>query len=109
MIDHAADLAEVFYGPDSAYPFTRKRPGFADVTVMVIMGADDRSALEDRVIATHRLGRFVASQDVRAGDLLVAQQEVPLQLAQGAALRVLEAPERVNDGMEMEALLGSGA
>ena len=48
------------------------------------------------------------TQDVRADDVLVAKEAIPaLTIAVGARFRVLDNPQRVNDGMEMEALLGS--
>jgi len=41
-------------------------------------------------------------------DVLVAKEAIPAtHIAAGARFRVLDNPRRVNDGMEMEALLGS--
>lgn len=107
MIDHAHDLAAVFYGSDFASPFLRVRPVAEDVEVMVILGAVDEEALEGRVIAAVRTARFVAGQDVRADDKLVAVNAVGVDVPAGTAFRLLEKPRRVNDGLELEALLGS--
>lgn len=107
MIDHAHDLATVFYGPDFASPFLRVRPEAADVQVMVILGAVDAEVLEGRAIAAVRTVRFVAGQDVRADDKLIALAAVGPDVPAGTAFKLLEKPQRVNDGLEVEALLGS--
>lgn len=107
MIDHAHDLATVFYCPEVAHPFIRRRNGVADLLVMVIFGLEDVDVLDDRARAAQRAGRFVAGQDVRVGDQLIAQADVEPGLLAGSALTVLEPPRRVVDGREMEALLGS--
>lgn len=107
MIDHAHDLATVFYGPDFASPFMRVRPLADDLEVMVILGAVDHEALEGRAVAAVRTARFVAGQDVRADDRLVAVAAVGVEVPAGTAFRLLEKPRRVNDGLELEALLGS--
>lgn len=107
MIDHAHDLAAVFYGPDFATPFLRVRPVADDVTVMVILGAVDEEVLERRAVAAVRTARFVAGQDVRVDDKLVAVQAAGAEVPIGTAFKVLERPRRVNDGLEVEALLGS--
>jgi hypothetical protein len=107
VIDHTHDLATVFYGPDFAIPFSRVRPVAADVTVMVILGAVDEEVLERRAIAAVRTARFMAGQDVRADDRLVALQADGVDVQIGTTFKVLEKPRRVNDGLEVEALLGS--
>lgn len=107
MIDHAHDLATVFYGPEFATHFRRVRPSAADVDVMVIVSAVDEEALEGRVVTAVRTARFVAGQDVRADDVMVAMQAIGVEVPVGTAFRLLEKPRRVNDGLELEALLGS--
>jgi hypothetical protein len=108
MIDFADDLASVFFGPDFAVPFTRQRAGVADVTVMLIVGTTDSEVLDARALAASRTARFAAGQDVRTGDRLVLEIATP-DMPVGTTLRVLDVPQRVNDGLEMEALLGSAA
>lgn len=101
-------MATVFYGPDFATTFTRQRPLVADVDVVLIFGVVDAEALDGRAMAATRKVQMPATQDVRADDALVAKQAIPaLGIAAGARFRVLDTPQRVNDGMEMEALLGS--
>ncbi|WP_390342363.1 hypothetical protein ACFJIS_19000 [Variovorax boronicumulans] len=107
MIDHAHDLAAVFYGPDFAAPFLRQRPAADAVTVMAILGTVDDEVLESRAVAAIRTARFVAGQDVRADDKLIAMTAFGPDVPVGTAFRVLEKPRRVNDGLELEALLGS--
>lgn len=107
MLDLAGDLATVFFGADFATPFTRQRPGAADVTVMAIIGAVDSEALEGRAMSAVRTAHFSAGQDVRAGDKLIASQAASPEVPAGTAYRVLDTPRRVNDGLELEALLGS--
>jgi hypothetical protein len=107
MLDLADDLASVFFGADFATPFTRQRPAAADVTVLVIIGAVDGEALEGRAMAATRVAHFAAGQDVRADDKLIAQQAAGPDVPAGTAFRVLDTPRRVNDGLELEALLGS--
>lgn len=107
MLDFADDLSAVFYGADFATPFTRQRPAALDVTVMAIIGAVDDEVLDARAMAAVRVVRFAAGQDVRADDRLVAQQAAGPEVPAGTAYRVLDVPRRVNDGLELEALLGS--
>ena len=108
MLDFEDDMATVFFGTDFAHTFTRQRPGVADVDVVGILGVEDVDALQDRVRAPARTLRMPASADVRADDVLVAVQAIPaLRVAAGDRFRLLEVPQRVNDGAEMEALLGS--
>lgn len=108
MLDLEEDMATVFYGPDFATTFTRQRPSVADVDVTVIFGVVDTEALDGRAMAATRKVQMPVTQDVRADDVLVAKEAIPaLTIAVGARFRVLDNPQRVNDGMEMEALLGS--
>lgn len=108
MLDLEEDMAAVFYGPDFATTFARQRPSVADVDVLLIFGVLDEEALDGRAIAATRKVQMPATQDVRADDVLVAVQAIPGQnIAAGARFRVLDNPQRVNDGAEMEALLGS--
>jgi len=107
MLDLEADLANVFFSTDFAAPFTRQRPGADGVTVMVILGAVDQEALDGRVMSAVRTARFAGGQDVQSGDSLIAQQAAGPDVPMGTAFRVLDTPRRVNDGLELEALLGS--
>lgn len=108
MLDLEEDMATVFYGSDFAATFTRQRPSVADVDVTAIFGVVDEEALEGRAMAATRKVQMPVTQDVRADDVLVAKAAIPaLNIAAGARFRVLDNPQRVNDGMEMEALLGS--
>lgn len=108
MLNLEEDMASVFYGSDFATTFTRQRPSAADVNVTVIFGVLDEEALDGRAIAATRSVRMPATQDVCADDVLVATQSIQGQnITTGARFRVLDNPQRVNDGMEMEALLGS--
>ena len=108
MLDLDNDMATVFYGADFTATFTRQRAATADVNVVLIFGVVDEEALDGRAMAASRLVRMPATQDVRADDVLVAVHAIPGQgIAVGARFRVLDNPQRVNDGMEVEALLGS--
>ncbi len=107
-MDLEEDMALVFFGTDFAHTFTRQRPLVADVDVVAILGVADAEALDGRVIAAARTLRMPATADVRADDVLLAVQAIPgMGVAVGARFKVLEPPQRVNDGMEAEALLGS--
>ena len=108
MLNLEEDMASVFYGPDFATTFTRQRPSVADVDVVAIFGVLDAEALDGHAMAATRKVQMPVTQDVRADDALVAKQAIPsLGIAVGARFRVLDNPQRVNDGAEMEALLGS--
>lgn len=108
MLDLEEDMAAVFYGPDFATTFARQRPLVADVDVVLIFGVVDEEALDGRAMAATRKVQMPATQDVRADDVLVAKEAIPLLgIAVGARFRLLDNPQRVNDGAEMEALLGS--
>ncbi len=102
------DLAAVFYSADFSVTFARHRPGVEPVDVPVILGITDDEALEGRAWAATRTVQMPATQDVRADDVLVAAHAIPgTGIAAGSAFRVLDMPRRLNDGLEMEALLGS--
>ena len=110
MLDLDDDMATVFFGTDYAHTFTRQRPGVADVDVVGILGVEDALALQERVMAPARTLRMPATADVRVDDVLVAVQAVPaLRVAAGDRFRVLAPVQRVNDGAELEALLGSAS
>jgi hypothetical protein len=102
-----ADLADVFFGPDFSTSFTRERSSADDVAVAGIFGAADADALDGRVVATARMLHLPATADVDVDDVLVAMQAIEGLLAIGDRFRVLDHPERVNDGREKRALLGS--
>lgn len=108
MLGLDADMRTVFFGPDFSTPFLHSRAGVPLPLVVGILGVEDEEALDGRVMAATRVMRLPSSYDLRAGDQLVAQEAIPtLGIAIGDAFRVLEPPQRVNDGAEMEALLGS--
>ena len=107
MIDHAHDLAAVFFGPDFASLFNVERAGVSVGEVRFILGETDEEALENRAVATTRTARFAGGQDVRADDRLVAMEATGAEVPVGTVFKVLDRPKRVNDGLEMEALLGS--
>lgn len=107
MLDLADDLRDVFFGADFAVPFTRRRLAADDVTVQLILGTVDDEALDGRAMSAVRVAHFAAGQDVRADDKLLAQQAVGPDVPAGTAYRVLDTPRRVNDGLELSALLGS--
>jgi hypothetical protein len=106
MIDLQGDIERVFYGPDFAALFLRRRPGVDDLAVPVIIGTQDREALEGRAMAANRHATFPASRDVQLDDLLVAQEAVS-GYPSGTIFRVMARPQRVNDGLEMEAQLSA--
>lgn len=108
MLGFDDDMHSVFFGGDFAATFERQRAGVAVQAVRGILGVLDDEALDGRVIAAARVLRLPAGSDLRAGDLLQTQQAQPaLGVAAGALFKVLEPPLRVNDGAELEALLGS--
>jgi len=108
LADLAADLRAVFYGSDFATDWLRHRAGTPTETVTGILGVADDDALQGRVIATARVLRLPAGGDLRADDELQALAAIPdLGIAVGTRLRALDAPRRVNDGAEVELLLGS--
>lgn len=108
MLNLEDDMAAVFYGADFTATFLRQRALVPDAEVALILGIADEDALEGRAIAAVRTARMPATADVRADDVLVAVHAIPgLGIAMGTSLRVLDQPQRVNDGMELEALLSS--
>lgn len=109
MLDLLADdIDSVFFGADFASTFARYRPLAAAVEFAAIFGVADDEALEGRSLAVVRVLRLPASVDLRADDIVVAVQDIgAMGVSAGEQFRVLEMPVRVNDGMEMEALLGS--
>lgn len=109
MIDFAHDLAAVFYGSDFATRFLRLRSAVDDLEVMVILGTQDDEVLDGRARASTRAARFVAGQDVRADDRLVALEAAGVGVPAGSTFKVIEQPMRVNDGNELETLLSSAA
>lgn len=108
MLNLEEDLAAVFFGDDFTATFLRQRPLAPDVEVAVILGVVDDEALEGRAIAAVRTARMPATADVRADDVLVALAAIEgMGIDMYTRLRVLDNPQRVNDGMELEALLSS--
>jgi hypothetical protein len=107
VIDAASDLAGIFASDDFAKSFTRVRTAVANVEIRAIIGAIDDEVLEGRSIAAIRKALYPAGTDVRADDKLVALVDIDVTMPAGTVLKVLEKPKRVNDGLEVEALLGS--
>lgn len=104
----ASDIDSVFFGDDFASAFVRHRPTADDVEFAAILGVADDEVLEGRALAMARFLRLPASVDLRVDDLVAAVQAIPsIGVPAGALFKVLEVPMRVNDGMELEALLGS--
>lgn len=104
----ASDIDSVFFGADFASTFTRHRPTADDAAFAAILGIADDEALDGRSLAMVRALRLPASVDLRADDVVTAVHAIPtMGVPAGAQFRVLEMPLRVNDGMELEALLGS--
>jgi hypothetical protein len=107
IVDHA-DLVAVFYGADFAQLFARRRNGVDDVELRAILGTADDQALEGRAMAASRIARFPAGLDVRVDDRLVALEDWP-GVPTGTTFRLLDNPQRVVDGLEVEAVLGSAS
>lgn len=108
MLDLSDDLGTVFFGADFASAFLRVRAGAPSVSVTGILGVADDTALEGRALTAARVLRLPAGSDVRADDELQAQQAIAWQgVPAGARFIVLDHPRRVNDGAELDALLGS--
>lgn len=108
MLDLDRDLREVFYGDDFALTFLIERQGTVVGTAAGIIGVIDDDALDGRVIAAERTLRLPSIHDLRERDVLTMQTDEPtIGLHVGDRFRVLAAPQRVNDGSELEALLGS--
>jgi len=107
MIDHARDLAEVFFGEDFAIRFVRLRSATADLELRAILGSVDDEALEGRVVAAARTALYATGPDVRVGDQLRVLEDGWPGVPVGTTFKVLDIPRRVNDGSETKALLGS--
>jgi len=107
VIDLASDLAAIYAGPEVAKSFRRVRPSAADVTVRMIIGTVDDEVLEQKAIAVVRKASFMAGQDVKVDDKVEALEAIDITMPAGTVLRILDQPKRVNDGLEVEALLGS--
>lgn len=107
MIDLASDLAAIYAGPEFAKRFDRVRTAVPNLEVRLIMGSGDDDALEGRAVALVRKASFALGTDVRVDDMLVALEAVDPLTPAGTVLRVIDHPRRINDGLEVEALLGS--
>lgn len=107
-LDH--DMDAVFFGPDFAARFRRQR-GPGDVKDVVgILGIADKEALEGRVVASARTLLMPGCSDVKADDVLTSLEDISaLGVCAGTAFKVIDVPRRINDGAELEALLGSVA
>lgn len=110
MLHLEEDLATVFYGDDFAAKFLRHRVSTPPKDVAGILGIADEDALAGKVIAAARTLRMPSGSDVRADDVLEVLVGMPsMGVPAGTRFKVLERPERVGDGSEIEALLGSVA
>jgi hypothetical protein len=108
MLDMGEDMSTVFYGGDFAATFMRHRPATAPKEVAGILGIADEDALDGKALTVARTLRMPSGCDVRADDILEVVTGMPsLGVLEGARFKVLDKPVRVNDGSEMEALLGS--
>lgn len=108
MLDLGDDMRTVFYGGDFAATFRRHRRATAPKEVVGILGIADEDALDGKALAVARTLRMPSGCDVGADDVLEVVTGMPcLGVPEGARFRVLDKPARVNDGAEMEALLGS--
>lgn len=103
-LDH--DMDNVFFS-DFALRFLRVRAGVDSLEVSGNLGIEDVDALDDHAVAARRTLLLPAGVDLRADDHLQAlDADAGQQLRVGDRFRVLDVPRRVNDGAEMEALLG---
>lgn len=108
MLGFEDDMRDVFFGSDFAGRVCGLRAGAVVGEVAGILGIADDQALEGRVVAAARTLRYPASIQLRVDDIVECLDAFPMQnVAAGTRFRVLEVPKRVNDGAEMEALLGS--
>lgn len=108
MLDFEHDMQAVFYCADFTVRFKRVRPGVEDLELQAILGMTDSEALEGHAMATSRTIQCPATVDLRADDLLQLLEAVSqLGLVEGSKLRVLDVPDRINDGAEQLVLLGS--
>lgn len=100
------DLDVFFDAEDFATPWQRQRPGAGDVTVRGILGEESQDGLQGRLVSTNRELLLPTTADVRAGDVLVLQADLPaLGLLQGKRFRVGGPVERLSDGAQMVAFL----
>lgn len=103
-LDH--DMANVFFS-EFALRFTRERSGYAPLEISGILGIQDVGALEDHVVTASRTLLMPVGADVRADDILQALgSDDGQQIRVGDRFTVLDVPRRVNDGAELEVLLG---
>ena len=108
MLDLDRDLREVFYGDDFALAFSIERQGAVVGSAAGILGVIDDEALDSRVFAAERTLRLPSMHELRERDVLIMlADELTIGVRIGDRFRVLAEPKRVNDGSEMEALLGS--
>lgn len=108
MLDLDHDMQSVFYGPDFALRFKRVRAGVEDLELQGIIGMTDGEALEGHSMATSRTLQCPSVADLRSEDILQLLEAAPqLGLAVGSKFRVLDVPERINDGAEQLVHLGS--
>lgn len=108
MLDLDHDMQNVFYGSDFTLRFKRVRAGVEDLELQGIFGMADGDALEGHAMATTRTLQCPALVDIRANDVLQLLEAAPqLGLAPGDRFRVLDVPERINDGAEQVLILGS--
>lgn len=108
MLDLAYDLQQVFYGEDFALNLLRVLPGTSDVMFRGIIGIVDVEALEGRSMTATRTLQCAATVDLRVDDLLQAlEPSIPQRITAGDKFKVLDVPQRINDGAEVEMLLGS--
>lgn len=108
MLDLEADMRDVFFSAEFSARFQRTRAGQAATEIVGILGIADDDALDGHAIAAARTLCLPSSSDVRADDVLQALDDMPsFGVPLGTRFKVLDQPRRVNDGTEMEALLGS--
>lgn len=102
------DMSNVFFCDDFALRFTRERVGVPSLEISGILGIEDVDALEDRAVAARRTLLLPAGTDVRPDDVLHAlTADGGQRINVGDRFVALDVPRRVNDGAEMEVLLGS--
>lgn len=107
------DLEVFFDAEDFATPWLRQRSGAGDVLVHGILGEEAQDGLQGRLVSANRELLLPTMADVRSGDVLVLQMDLPaLGLTQGKRYRVEGPMERLSDGAQMVAFLtdaGGGA
>ncbi|MFD2754288.1 hypothetical protein [Comamonas terrae] len=108
MLDLDHDMQAVFYCSDFAMRFKRLRAGVEDLVLQGIIGVTDAEALEGHASTVSRTLQCPATVDMRPDDVLQLLEAAPqLGMAEGERFRVLDVPERINDGAEQVVLLGS--